>query len=204
MKTALFAVCLFTAAPVFAAAPDEQIQDDEKPGTFGNRAGVVVNLGLLAGFADSRGDAMLGFHGRAGMRFALLDRSDNPGRPNVALALLLGGDCSNLAHGFGAEARVEFTAGGTNELYEPFFTAFGAAGFQNLWFDNKPELHLGFGAGVDVLISGVLGNHDPSFHSRNLGAGVVLGFLLAPSVELRWVQRSDGSTYKVALISFAV
>jgi hypothetical protein len=201
-------LALLAALSLTAAAPDEQIQDDERPGTLGNRAGVVANLGLIGGSSATRAEPMLGVHGRIGMRFALLDRSDDPGRANVGLAVLLGGDSTNLAHGFGAEARIEFTAGGTSDLYQPFFTGFVAAGVQNIWFDCKPELHAGFGAGLDVIVSGILGrDHDLSFrapHHADLGLVAVVAFLLAPSVELRWVQRPDGSTYKVALISVGV
>ncbi|MFT3841163.1 MAG: hypothetical protein QM723_29495 [Myxococcaceae bacterium] len=203
---------LLTAA-VLATTPslddEQELRGHERAQPAGNRSGVVFNLGVLGGESDTRHQKMIGFHGRAGMRFALLDRSEDPGRLNVGLAVLAGADYTNLAHGFGVEGRLELNGGGDAELYQPFFNFFGAAGFQNLWFDSKPELHLGFGAGMDTFFSGVfrqtLGD-DLSQLGDGAGAALttVLAAVLMPTVEVRWVLRPDGTTYKVALFSFGV
>lgn len=202
---------LLTAA-VLAATPlddEHELRGHERATPSGNRSGLAFTLGVLGGESDARHEKMFGFHGRAGMRFALLDRSEDPGRFNIGLAVLAGADYTNLAHGFGVEGRLELNGGGDAELYQPFFNFFGAAGFQNLWFDSKPELHFGFGAGMDTIFSGVF-KQSLGADLSELGDGpvatltAVMAVLLMPTVEVRWVMRPDGTTYKVALFSFGV
>ncbi|MFT3841162.1 MAG: hypothetical protein QM723_29490 [Myxococcaceae bacterium] len=184
-------------------APDAE--HDRPPSQFG----FAMKLG--ASFPidtdDHTSQASTAIHGRIGARYALLDRSQKPGRGNLAFALLGGGDVDGRRGGLGVEGRIEATAGGESFLLEPVFVAFVSAGAQYLMVGQVPEFHAGGGISFDLLFSGMFSGAGHVWLPLGGGNGTLAAavlFLLAPTLEYRYVVRGDGTHYNALLLSMGL
>jgi hypothetical protein len=191
------------ATPPPAVKEDPKAKEEQRPPS---QFGFAMKLGAAFPFGEdsSAVQSSTALHGRVGLRYALFDRSKEPGRPNLALAMLGGGDLDGSRGGLGVETRLEGTVGGDNLLLEPLFNVFAAVGVQYL-LSSVPELHVGGGLNLDLLCTGILGGMGGLFLSSGSGAAAaVIGFLLAPTVEYRYVMRADGTHYNAVLLAMGM
>jgi hypothetical protein len=193
-------------APTVKASPAEPEIDKERPPS---QFGFAMKLGATFPFGQ---DTQIGqpgttaLHGRIGLRYALLDRSQKPDRGNLAFTLMGGGDLDGLHGGFAIETRVEATVGGDSLLLEPVFCVFAGGGAQYLMPGQVPEFHFGGGVSMDLLFSGVLGSSGlwiPA-GSGNGSALAALLFILAPTLEYRYVVRGDGTHYNAFVLAMGM
>ena len=174
-----------------------EVPVNERPTHFGFAMALGGGVPVIDG-----GNTSGTVHGRFGVRYAFLDREQNPGRLNLAVALLGGGDVDGSRAGAGFEARIEATVGGHRRWLEPTLDVFVAAGVQHLDASMKPEWHIGGGVSLDLVFSRLFDS------PANDNAGTVLLpfavapqfaiaalFVLSPTAELRYVTRADGSSY---------
>jgi hypothetical protein len=195
-------------APTVSTAPEPD-GDAEPPSQFGIAmtlgSGIPVSTGSLAVSST--------VHGRIGFRYALLSRAQDPGRSNLALALLIGGDIETDHAKLGAafEARVEATVGGHRRFLEPTLDLFFAAGVQHANAGLTPEFHLGAGIGLDLFLSKLFDTptHDsPATVLLPLGVAppfaLAAVFLLTPTAQYRYVMRADGSRFSEVVLSIGL
>jgi hypothetical protein len=193
-------------APQPAAVKSEPMSETVRPPS---QFGFAMKLGAAFPMGASENSRQPGaaLHGRLGVRYALLDRSQKPGRGNLAFTVMGGGDTDGVHAGLGFEARVEATAGGESFLLQPVFAAFASTGAQYLMAGQVPEFHVGGGISLDLLFSGMFSGGGQIWLPAGGGNGALFAailFLLAPTLEYRYVMRGDGTHYNALLVSMGL
>lgn len=198
----------YTGAPAPSPSAVKEAPDtehDRPPSQFG--FAMKLGASFPINTDDTPGQLGTAIHGRLGLRYALLDRTQRPGRGNLAFALMGGGDVDGRRGGLGIEGRIEATAGGEYFLLEPVFAAFASAGAQYLMVGQVPEFHVGGGISFDLLFSGMFSGGDHLWIPAGGGNGTLFAavlFILAPTLEYRYVMRGDGTHYNALLLSMGL